>query len=207
MSVISSIYSYEKRRVPAFLFLIVLFFFPFEVFSQELAEFNQKRNQINKTGMIILGSWAAGNIVMNPLLGRQAVGSDKYFYQMNAMWNSVNLVIAGFGYYGAKKETSMLFSGWETVEAQQSIEKILLVNSALDIAYIIGGLYLIERAHRNSNSDRLNGFGKAIVLQGSFLLAFDVIMYAIHNLHGQELPNILKLVALTPQGLSLHYTF
>jgi hypothetical protein len=203
---ISGIFSNDKR-ILSLLFLIVLFFFPFEVFSQDLNDFNQKRVKINKTGMIILGSWAAGNIVMSPLIGRHTSGSDKYFHQMNAMWNSVNLVIAGIGYYGAMKENAGILTGWQSVEAQQSIEKILLVNSALDVAYIIGGLYLMERANRNDNPDRLNGFGKSIILQGSFLLAFDVIMYAIHNSNGNDLPNILKFVALTPQGISFTHTF
>jgi hypothetical protein len=32
-------------------------------------------------------------------------------------------------------------------------------------------------------------------------------MYAIHNSNGNDLPNILKFVALTPQGISFTHTF
>ncbi|MEO0626280.1 MAG: hypothetical protein AAFY91_04785, partial [Bacteroidota bacterium] len=64
----------------------------------------------------------------------------------------------------------------------QSFQKILLFNAGLDVGYIVGGFYLQERARRpDVNSDRLRGFGKAIVLQGSFLMAFDLINYFIAN--------------------------
>lgn len=49
---------------------------------------------------------------------------------MNLYWNSVNLIIAGFGYWQATKET--LGTDFRAMmEAQQSIEKILLFNAGL----------------------------------------------------------------------------
>ena len=54
--------------------------------------------------------------------------------------------------------------------AQQQIEKVLLVNVALDFGYLLLGLYLIERGRR-LEKDRWIGFGKSILLQGAFSFA------------------------------------
>ncbi|MEM8896402.1 MAG: hypothetical protein AAGC88_17615, partial [Bacteroidota bacterium] len=109
--------------------------------------------------MTVLGSWAAGNIIMNPILGRNATGSDKYFYQMNTWWNVVNLAIAGFGYYGTATDDPTSFNALGSLQEQNSIEKILLINAALDVAYVLGGLYMRERSlNVENNSDRLHGF-------------------------------------------------
>lgn len=158
--------------------------------------------------MLILGGWAAGNMILNPIIGRGAVGSDKYFYQMNTWWNAVNLTIAGFGYYNAIHDDPSTFNALSSLQEQNSIEKILLVNTALDVGYILGGLYMKERSlNVNKNADRLNGFGRAVILQGSFLLVFDAIFYAVHKSHSQDLINILSAVSLSSQGFSFRYTF
>ncbi len=157
---------------------------------------------------MVLGGWAAGNIIINPMLGRGASGSDKYFYQMNTWWNVVNLTIAGFGYHSAVSDDPNAFDALASLHEQHSIEKILLVNAALDVGYILGGLYMKERSlNVSKNADRLHGFGRAVMLQGGFLLVFDAIFYAVHKSHSQELMTILNSISLSSQGFSLRYTF
>ncbi len=56
---------------------------------------------INETAMLVLGSWAAGNILVGTYGNFKASGEAKYFQQFNAMWNVVNLGIAAFGYLNA----------------------------------------------------------------------------------------------------------
>ncbi len=171
----------------------------------KLTDFNQKRIDYNKSGMMILGSWAVGNMVLGGVMAGRTSGETKAFHQMNLYWNTVNLAIAGFGYYSATREVP---SGefWETMQAQQSIEKILLVNAALDIAYMAGGFYLIERGRRLDNS-QLTGFGKSVILQGAFLMSFDAIKFAFHNAHGQKLPSIVEHLAFTGNGFGLIMNF
>ncbi|WP_297335622.1 hypothetical protein [Algoriphagus sp.] len=166
-----------------------------------LENFNQTRLEYNKNGMLILGSWAVGNMIWGGLAAGKESGELKAFHQMNLYWNSVNLVIAGFGYWQATKESPGT-DFWQTMEAQQGIEKILLVNAALDVAYMAAGFYLKERGLRKSN-DRLQGFGKSVILQGAFLMVFDGIMYGFHHAHAQELPEFLKQITLGPAGVSL----
>jgi len=184
--------------------LILVFFFPTEIFAQnisQLQEFNQTRLDYNQKGMVILGSWAVGNIVWGGIGASQSTGQTKAFHQMNLYWNSVNLVIAGFGYWQATKETPGT-DFWATMEAQQGIEKVLLFNGALDLAYIAGGLYMKERGLRKEN-DRLIGFGKSIILQGAFLMVFDGVMYGFHQSHAKELPELVQNISLGPTGFSV----
>ena len=196
----------QNSNTPIFftLSLIFVFFFPTEVFAQDipqLQDFNQTRIDYNQKGMVILGSWAVGNMVWGGIGASQTTGETKAFHQMNLYWNSVNLIIAGFGYWQATKETPGT-DFWATMEAQQKMEKILLFNGGLDLAYIAGGFYLKERGLRNEK-DQLVGFGKSVILQGGFLLAFDAVMYGFHQTHSKELQEIMQNVSLGPTGFSM----
>ena len=186
-------------------FGIMLFaFLTLDSFAQnipELQDFNQVRISYNEKGMLILGGWAVGNMVWGGIAASQTSGQTKAFHQMNMYWNSVNLLIAGFGYWQATKESPGT-DFWATIYAQQSVEKILLFNAALDIAYIAGGLYLKERGLR-INKDQFVGFGKSIILQGAFLLTFDAVMYTFQHVHAKELPQLVNQISLGPTGFSL----
>jgi hypothetical protein len=188
--------------------LLLFFFVSAPILAQEISglyQFNQTRLDYNQTGMLILGSWAVGNMVWGGIGARQAVGEVKAFHQMNLYWNTVNLAIAGFGYWQATKEVPGT-EFWATLEAQHGIEKVLLFNTALDLGYIGGGLYLKEGGLRTDNS-RLVGFGKSVMLQGVFLMAFDAVMVGFHQAHAGELPGLIQNLSFGPAGVSFRMTF
>lgn len=151
--------------------------------------------------MLILVNWTVGNMVWGGIGASHTSGETKAFHQMNLYWNSVNLIIAGFGYWQATKETPGT-DFWATMESQQSIEKILLFNAGLDLAFISGGFYLKERGLRNEK-DQLIGFGKSVILQGAFLLAYDGVMYSFHQTHSKELQEIMQIISSGPTGFSM----
>ena len=191
-----------------FLLVLLLFLCIHDLSAQSLTDFNQKRLDINKTGMLILGSWALGNMVINPLLGRGAIGERKYFYQMNTAWNAVNLAIAGFGYFNALRTDPSSFGLWESISEQNKMETILLVNSALDLGYMLGGLYLIERSKNTVNRpERLKGFGQGLILQGAFLMVFDISLFLAHQHHASELPVFLEGLTFSPGGIGWRMSF
>ena len=200
----------KNSPIPIFFIavLILVFLFPSEILAQnipQLQDFNANRIDYNQKGMVILGSWAIGNMLWGGIAASQTSGEVKAFHQMNLYWNSVNLLIAGFGYWQATKESPGT-DFWATIEAQQGIEKVLLFNGALDLAYVAGGFYLKERGLRKGNN-RLIGFGKSIILQGAFLMAFDGVMYGFHHLHANELPELVQNISLGPTGLSVRILF
>lgn len=199
-------YSWPEK--PVILSIILMLLLISESQAQVLADFNSQRLSINQTGMLVLGTWAIGNIIISPIAARNAIGSEKYFHQMNMGWNAVNLAIAGFGYFTAMKTDPSSFSSWQTIQEQHKMETILLVNAALDVGYMLGGMYLIERSKNTmKHPDRLKGFGQSIILQGAFLFVFDLSLYSILHVNGAELPKILEGITLGAGTLNWQWRF
>ncbi|MCW3116915.1 MAG: hypothetical protein JWM28_997 [Chitinophagaceae bacterium] len=163
-------------------------------FSQvDLPQFNNDRIRITKKGMLVLGSWAAANIVVGAIGLSTSQGEAKYFHQMNLVWGTVNLAIAGSTFLGLRKKKSGL-SLSQTIQGQSAIEKTFLINSALDLVYLTTGLYCLEKSRNDADPDKYKGYGKSLLIQGGSLLVFDVIMYIANLQHGKQLYKILNQV-------------
>jgi hypothetical protein len=167
--------------------------------------FMGKLNHINKSGMLVLGSWGLANIVSGGALTTTQQGSSKYFWQMNMAWNTVNVAIAAFGYWGT---TSDFSSTSALIEAIENPQKAYLFNAGLDVGYIMTGFFLKELANRKPiHANRLTGYGNSVILQGAFLFAFDLAMYGINSqyikLNVQPWFDSIYPVS----GLSLSYSF
>ena len=166
---------------------VLLLIIPFvQMFAQDsisdsLFAFHQNRMNINKSAMLVLGGWAAGNILLGTYGNFKSTGEAKYFHQFNAMWNVVNLGIASFGYFNAINSDPASMTNVEIIKDFNSLQNFLLLNAGLDVAYIATGFYLKERSKNSSSSERLRGYGNSLLLQGGFLLVFDVALYFIHQ--------------------------
>ncbi len=192
-----------------FLFLSLFLSFSTDIFSQNLTlpNFNQERNDLNRKGMTVLGSWAGANLITNGILLSNSSGSDKYFYQMNVYWNVVNGALAGLGVLGAKKTQSNL-SAFQTLEEQSSTEKTFLINTGLDAAYVMTGVYLLEKSKNSvDNQNMLKGYGQSVILQGGFLLLFDGIMYGVHRSHLKKGRVIFENLTFTGNQAGFVYRF
>ena len=163
-----------------------------------------RRNILNKTNMTILLAWSGANLVQGSISAGNLVGSPHYFHQMNAYFNIVNLAIAGYGLYEVRKQMNKKLSLYQNLRQQQKIESLLLLNSGLDLTYITTGLYLRERG-TNKLNDQTKGYGGSLILQGSFLLVFDIIQYIQHRQNGQLLNKYLGnlQLATTSNGVAL----
>ncbi|MFM6955590.1 MAG: DUF6992 family protein [Ignavibacteria bacterium] len=185
----------------------IIFFMGIQALAEQsdslLHSFNLERMSIQQTGMQTLGIWALTNIAIGTYASMTTSGERQSFWQMNAGWNIVNAGIAGMGYFSQSIPTTLS----ATIHEQSSIETILAFNAGLDIAYIIGGLYMKEKANSSDTPDRLRGFGNAIMLQGAFLFIFDAILYGVHAHHGSSLPTIIQSMHISTQGIGLNITF
>lgn len=173
--------------------------------ADQIQAIDLKRQRYNKQGMLILGSWAIGNMAWGASQLGSSSGRVRGFHEMNIGWNAVNLAIAGVGYYSASRAVeggSLLLS----LQEQHSIEKVLLVNAALDVGYMVGGLYLIERGQRR-DQPRLHGWGQSVVLQGAFLFSFDLIKYFFHRANTQALYPLLEKVQVGGGQVGLLWEF
>lgn len=177
--------------------------------DNSLLEINTHRLQLNKTGMWVLGSWAVGNMATSGYLRSQTTGSIRYFHEMNVFWNVVNLGLAGGGLYTAYTSDPGSFDLYQTVAEQQRIEKILLFNAGIDVGYIMTGFYLRERSLNATNKpERLLGYGNSLLLQGGFLLLFDIGLFTVLNTQmNPKIEQLLSSVQVTPNGLGLVLQF
>ena len=183
-----------------------LFFAPGEMIAQNLSEtlteFNKQRIGLNTKGMFVLGSWAATNIAVGTIGYLNSNGSKKYLHQMNAAWNVVNLAIAGVALhqYAQVDPASLTFS--QSLTKAHNIEKILMINIGLNVAYMATGGYLWERGIRTT-SNRLRGYGQSLLIQGGFLLLFDSTLYLLNRSNNEQLQSIIDNVSVTGTQLSI----
>lgn len=168
----------------------------------------RERVKLVQNNMYVLGAWAGANIIQGTISASNTKGSEHYFHQMNAYWNTINLAIAGVGLLGIRKQLQQQYTTGSNLKAQYQLEKILLLNTGLDLAYITTGLYLKERGMRLNNT-RNEGYGNSLLLQGAFLLVFDLIQYSQHRKNTKWLEHKIDhlQVGVTSHGLGLSYRF
>jgi hypothetical protein len=173
--------------------------------SAQVADFQKDFNKINEHLMLALGSYAIGNFAISGA-GYFAAEDEytKHFHEMNVMWNTVNFGLALPGYLKARKNAG----DWDAAEMerqQRKTQSIFLINSAVDIGYIATGMYLRgEAENRPDEADMFRGYGDSMVLQGSFLFAFDAYAYYLHRNHAKKLPMLDKVsVHTTGVGVAL----
>lgn len=123
-------------------------------------------------GMAVLSFWSVTNIYLWRKNKRQKASLKYYFWQMNGLWNIINLIIAVV----ASVIISANITSFNTNTSLQSLQiKIIAANILLDLFYIAIGLIFELRGKKNTNI-RLRGYGESIQLQGAFLFCFDSML-------------------------------
>lgn len=167
----------------------------------------QKQFKLQRTSTRILAGWSVANLSVSGIAIGQASGSNKYFHEMNLYWNVVNVGIAGMGLLSLRKQpTSPTVSS--VVKEHYTLQKSLLLNSGLDIAYVTSGLWLLDKSKTEMTqvrSERFRGFGQAVVIQGGFLLVFDLANYIIHRADSPRLHRLLDQVNLSGNGIRMKF--
>ena len=188
------------------LLLLTLCFLQTSIFSQQNVwdSLNKRRLTINQNHLYVLGSWAAANIIQGTISASNTSGSTHYLHQMNAYWNTVNLAIAGLGIWALKLQQKQNATPEQLIHDQKNVEKLLLLNTGLDVSYIITGLYMKERGLRLAN-DKQMGYGNSLVIQGGFLLVLDLVQYFTHQKNGKAIEDQTRKLqwGVGPQGVGV----
>jgi hypothetical protein len=137
-----------------------------------LAEASASFLGLQRGAMLTLGGWAVGNLVAGPVLAARTTGAAREFWIMNAGWNVVNLAIAGWALSAGRPDPEAWQSLADVELARGQFRRLLWINAGLDVGYVATGAWLARRGDR-LGSDRQSGFGRAVVVQGLFLLVFD----------------------------------
>jgi len=169
-----------------------------------LRQFSEQRIRHQKTLGLTLGGYALANIAVGTIAAGQSSGEAREFHKMNVYWNLFNLGIAGAGLLGSRKRTADGETLADAVRQHENMKQLLLVNAGLDVAYVVGGAYLRQRADtRPDKADQLRGYGSSVMVQGGFLLAFDLVNYFIVKNRGDKQEKLLLQAGPSGIGVAL----
>ena len=167
-----------------------------------------ERINITRNYMTALGAWGLLNVVQGSISATNTVGPEHYFHQMSAYFNAVNVAIAAVGFLSIKKQLLKANTLDSEIRAQQKIQKILLINSAVDIGFFGAGLLMRNSGIKHNNA-KIQGYGGSIMLQGAFLLVYDLLQFGAHRKNGKRLGQKIGIWTLGPTatGMGLAYHF
>lgn len=167
----------------------------------------QKQFKLQRTSTQILAGWSAANLVISGVAIGKSEGSTRYFHEMNLYWNAVNVGIAGLGLLSLRKAQQNATVS-SVVKDHYTLQKTLLFNTGLDVAYMTSGLWLLDKSKTEMNqtrNQRFQGFGQAVLIQGGFLFVFDLTNYLLHRQDAPRLHRVLDKVALNSNGMVIKF--
>ena len=117
-----------------------------------------------------LGTWAGANIVAGAV-GWAATDDPEWrtFHQTNVIWNVINIPFA----LSLRPERNASDDPVSVLRSAESLKQALWFNAGLDIAYMATGFAIRELETRHAV--RLRGVGSSFIVQGGWLLVFDVV--------------------------------
>ncbi|MFD2721328.1 DUF6992 family protein [Hymenobacter monticola] len=153
----------------------------------DLAALDHAREMLLGRALAVLAAWALLNLLVSGTFVKQADRrfAPYYFHGMNVGWGLVNTVLACWGILHLRFTSPPSLRLAELVAAQLHNENLFMLNTGLDVAYVMTGFYLRALAATPGRADasRLDGFGRSLWVQGGFLLVFDAAVWGL--LHGQ----------------------
>ena len=90
-----------------------------------------------------------------------------------ALWGVIDAAIALFGLRGLSAKLNHAFDPAASAKDTAALRRLLWINSGLDVLYVSAGLILIFTLGARDPFTRGNGWG--VVIQGGFLLLFDLL--------------------------------
>ncbi|MDO7850645.1 DUF6992 family protein [Hymenobacter convexus] len=155
----------------------------------EVAALDHAREMLLGRALAVLAAWALLNLLVGGTLLKQADRryAPYYFHGMNVGWGLVNAVLACWGILQIRFTSPPGLRLAELVAAQLHNENLFLLNTGLDVAYIVTGFYLraLAAVPGQAHAPRLHGFGGALWVQGGFLLVFDAAVWSLLHWQGR----------------------
>jgi len=181
-------------------------------------EFASERLYKQREAMWLLGSWAAVSISSGITLALQNRNPTlKYLGYQNVGWGAINAIIAGVALNGISTDITNIYmnGGLDTgsvktgakllkeLAVEQYFSKVLLINVGLDVGYLLTGATLMYAAKNGlRKSDEFFGSGLGVVIQGAFLLGFDIwqTMQSSGRIDSLE-QDLRPLISVMPQAM------
>ncbi len=173
-------------------------------FKDTVRAYDHARITTNAQGMVVLGGWGIANVAAGSI-GYFAAQNDgwKHFHEMNLAWGAVNTGLAAVGYWSARRQARQKPDASRAYHLYLRDKRTFLIGVGLDAAYLAAGAILVNQANSDpAHADQYRGYGRSIVVQGLFLLAFDNIMLASHIKYNSRWAVILNEMRFTGNGIS-----
>jgi hypothetical protein len=142
----------------------------------DLPTWNADRLQTQGVGLGVLGGWALTNLAVGAV--GTALAQDervRWVFLGSLLWNTVNLALSVVGLATQWKTDPAAFDARQSLQASSSTSTVYWVNAGLDLAYLGTAAFLWQRGEVTADA-RMVGIGQALLVQGGFLLVFDVVM-------------------------------
>ena len=144
-----------------------------------------RRLVMERTTDLILCGWGAVNVLVSAVvLLRKPADRARGFWWMNAGFGVVNLGL-GLSVLLPVLAATPGMSALEIFRRMDRLTRLFALSCGLDVAYAATGFALWERGLRKVRS-LLVGMGQSLLIQGSALLAFDVVLLMLHDRLGVE---------------------
>lgn len=99
--------------------------------------------------MTILTTRVSINIILGNMGSFTHYGESKYFHQMNAVWNLVNLGLGISGLRKAIREPTKQLDLYQSLKQYRKTANTFLFNSAMNLTYISAGAILLEQSKKS----------------------------------------------------------
>lgn len=146
--------------------------------------------------MIALTTWGFANLTAGTTLWLVSPtdSSWRYFHQMNALWNTVNVTLGIIGWVNSNREVPSATPINMSIQRSRKSQQVFAINLGIDFAYLTAGALTWDLGETYQNP-RAIGWGQSIVLQGGFLLVFDAVMLGLHQRHLERFLSARKRVS------------
>lgn len=170
-------------------------------------DFNRERQTIFKQHALGVGSWALANMAYSggTLLLGDTQGDRMHAHRANVAWNVVNLAIVVPGYIRSLKREPTEADLESSIRSQLSMERIILFNVGFNVSYIAAGISFLNMGQNRGNV-MAEGFGRSLIIQGSFLLLADGITFFRLKKHSDTLWDRVEWGG-GPYGVGMRFTF
>ena len=146
------------------------------------AQFMQREHVLGQA-LAVLAAWVLLNLIGGGYYLAQADRRYEsfHFYSLNVLWNLVNAALAAWGILHLHFTPPAGLDATELLTTQRYYENLFGGNAGLDVLYVLTGSYLRRRAARPgiARPERLLGYGRALWVQGGFLLLFDGVVWGL----------------------------
>ncbi len=123
--------------------------------------------------------WSATSIGLGLRFMREVDGYSQGLGAQFVGWGLIDALIAlvGGGLSARRRRLPEAATAEQQAAEARNLARLLLVNTVLDVFYVLGGWALART--RGAEDRRARGHGRGIMAQGAFLFLFDLFHYLI----------------------------